>query len=131
MRLLEEVRQSIIALSVDYIGVEWSEEFHCLTFVRDLYKKVSITIPPIYPYALPPQKFNISEEDLDRWEIGYTLFLKRRKYNGKRRKWTHVGLTFPERKIIHCSDYFGGKVCVSPKDEVFSFYQYVPSETLL
>lgn len=126
MELPQEKRDVIVALSLGYLGRQWSENFNCIAFVREIYKRVGIQIPLIYSHTLPPREFNITERDLDSWQTGYIVFLKRQKYAGKR-TWTHVGITQPEKKLIHCSRYFGKQISITPKREIFSFYHYVPS----
>lgn len=126
MELPEKKCEAIVAFSLDYLGRQWSEDFNCIAFVREIYKMVDIEIPPIHSHILPPRDFNITEENLNSWRAGYILFLKRQKYTGER-IWTHVGITLPEEKLIHCSEYFGRQVSITPKKEIFSFYHYVPS----
>jgi cell wall-associated NlpC family hydrolase len=126
MKLSKEVRECVSILSLKYLGKKHDSSFSCVDFVRSVYREVDINIPILGPYLPPPVLFNITKEDLSAWEHGYVIFLTRCGYVGKR-TWTHLGITLPKGNIIHSSHYFDGEVSVNSQEEIFSFYQYVPS----
>ena len=126
MNLTRGKREAVVVLSTRHLGKKWSKNFNCLTFVREVYREVGVEIPLVYSHTLPPKDFSISVDNLNSWYEGDILFLKRRGYAGER-TWTHVGITLPGEKLIHCSEYFGGQVTITPKEEIFSFYHYVLS----
>lgn len=127
MKLNKETRDAVVFVSLKYIGERWTKEFTCIDFVRDVYRKVGIELPLVWGYSVPQKEFNISKKDFISWTYGYIVFLKRKKYSGKR-VWTHLAITLPNGRIIHCSERFGGNVSIVTKEEVLSIYQYIPSE---
>jgi cell wall-associated NlpC family hydrolase len=126
MELSQEKREAVVAIALEYLDREWGDHFNCITFVREVYRKVCVDVPLIYSHVPPPKECNISADGLDCWHEGLILFLKRKGYTGSR-TWTHVGITMPSGRLIHCSDYFGKRVSITQKEEIFTFYQYVPS----
>ena len=126
MELSQEIRDTVCVLSLTYLEKKYPHKFSCLTFVRDVYKEIGIEIPPLWGYATPPRIFNIKQKDLEVWDHGYIVFLKRNEYAGER-VWTHVGITLPDHKLIHYSEYFCETVSMTPQKDIFKFYHYVPS----
>ena len=100
------------------LGRPYSEAYKCLTFVRDVYGAVGLTLPPIV--------MNVRREQLENPPVGFVLYLRRKsKRSATSTRFTHAGIIIPERSLIHCSYYFGKKVVISDLDEVLEIYDLV------
>ena len=75
----------------------------------------------------------LSFEDLFKEEsIGYLCFLKNKKYVQELYRFTHVGIVFPEQKLLHYTRYFGEpnvrEVFLTPLTSIFEVYNIaIPS----
>ena len=126
MELSQEIRERIVDISLTFLGVKRTDDFTCITFVREVYKSVGISVPIMARYMSPPQAYNSTYDGFLAWRTGDILFLKRKKYAGDR-TWTHVGIMLPEEKFIHSSHYFDGEVSINTRQEILDFYHYAPS----
>lgn len=92
-----------------------SLSFNCLHFVRAVYTEVNLSLPPL--------KMNPGLDDLRSGLVppGHVLYLRHKRDDTKRR-FTHAAIVMEDKKIIHCSYYFGEKVVISDIDEILSLY---------
>lgn len=110
----KELAKKIEKESLMYLGEPYTTEFKCMTFVRIIYGKLGL--------ALPPLSHNVRPEELSNPPVGYVLYLRRRaSKSGK--AITHVAIIISERRVIHCSYYFGKKVVITPIDEILNMYE--------
>jgi hypothetical protein len=126
MNLTPEQAEIIVSEALAYLDRSYEEGFTCLDFARTIYKTIGIEIPKLWAGEPPPRWFNVDSEELAEPPIGHIVFL-RRKQTKAERCWTHVVIVLPERRCIHCSHFFGGKVCISSLEKVFALYDFVPS----
>lgn len=84
-----------------------------MDFVREVYLKNQLTLPPL--------SLNLTPEELLNPPIGHILYL-RHKQASPGRNFTHAALILPERKAIHASYYFGMCVVITDLDELMKIY---------
>ena len=115
-------RESILKIGLIEIGNRYGVGYKCEDFVRDIYRKIEISID-----------FNdhpiLSFEDILREEfIGYLCFLKHKEYAQDRYRFTHVGIIFPDHHLLHYSRYFGEpnvrEVYLTPFSRIFEVYNF-------
>ncbi len=123
MELTDKQAQVILLESEKLINKKREPDFTCVDFVRQVYKKARIEIPLIGPNKTP-EKFNINESQLQNPPLGRLVFMKK-KVTSKSRYWTHVGIIFTRTQLIHCSNMFGKKVCITELEEIWKHYDFV------
>lgn len=126
MNLTLKQQTQVVKTALTYLGTPYEKNFTCADFVRAVYREIEIEIP-ILSTAPVPQWMNITRDELEGLPVGHLMFLRHKKNQGPR-SWTHVVITLPERKCIHCSYFFGGKVVISSLVEIFEVYDFAPSE---
>ena len=114
----------ILEVGLAKVGQKYEKGFNCETFVRTVYKESGL----ICDYRSQPF---LTLEDLFKDEfIGYLCFLKH-KLHGQHRRFTHVGIIFPERCLLHYSRYFGEpnirEVFLTPFEKIFEVYNFPES----
>ena len=126
VKFKEEQVIKIINKAASYLDRPYKKGFACLDFLRLVYRAVGIEIPRLWSGEPPPQWININSEEAVNPPIGHIMFLRRRETKTTR-YWTHVIIILSERECIHCSYYFGGKVCISLLEKIFALYDFAPS----
>jgi hypothetical protein len=99
---------------------------HCLILAREVFMKVGKEIPPLYGFDRPPANLNLRVEELRNPPPARLVFL-RNKTTPSGRVWTHVVITIDEKRVVHRSRFFGSQVVISTFEEIFQFYDFVPS----
>ena len=120
--ITEMQRRSVIEIGFTMIGQEARKDCKCQDFVRDIYRKAGMSLDfKMYP--------EISLEQI--WtqaSIGLPLFLHR-KATKSPKKITHMGVIFPEYRLLHCSRWMEAgpsyKILPSSFFEVFEVYDFV------
>ena len=110
------MENGIEQVALKYLGRKYEKGFRCMDFVRLVYKEVGMTLPPV--------ALNVKPADISDPPVGHVLFL-RHIYAPSKIGYTHVGIIISGRRCIHNSYYFGGKVVVTPLDELLQWYKVV------
>ena len=106
-----------------------SNDFNCIGFVRFVYRKVGIEIPPILIRTAPPREFNITRDQQHNPPLGHIVFLRNRFSLKEYRKWTHVVISLGDDNCIHCSCFYGMIVIISSLNQILhERYDFAPSE---
>jgi len=125
MFLSENQVEVVVEKALQEVGRELPPK-HCLIFARKVFRVVGKEIPPLYGFEPPPKELNLKKEEAENPPPGRLMFL-RNKNTPSGRTWTHVAITINDRKVVHRSRFFGPCVVVSTFEELFQFYDFVPS----
>ncbi len=126
MKLTTVRRKKVLAVALSQLGRDRVEGFKCVDFVRSVYTSIGIFVPfPLIGWMSPPVGFNISLDQLSDPPEAELIFF-RRKNDRRKRKWTHVGIILPEKKVIHCSQFLGEKVTISELTDLLKDYDFAP-----
>lgn len=112
-------RQKILEIGLAKIGHKYEKGFNCETFVRSIYREAGYEL---FYYEQPYVNLkNLLEGEF----IGNILFLKHKKH-GQEKRFTHVGIIFPDESLLHYSRYFGEpgvrEVFLTPFEKIFEVY---------
>ncbi len=126
MNLTPDLSNLIITTAYKYLGYPYNrKEFNCVHFVRRTYESLGIYIPSLSGSHHPPSEYHLSADEFDRMPIGHCVFFKRLQSRSER-IWTHVAIVISPDELIHCSEFLGSRVVVTPVTDFLSFYELVP-----
>lgn len=108
-----EKAEQIVAVARTFLDRPYTKDFRCMDFVREVYRRVGLTLPPI--------ERNLTVDDLKNPPVGFVLYLLH-KENTFDRKYSHVAIILPGRTCIHMSYYFGGRVVITDLDTFLEIY---------
>jgi GTPase len=125
LELTQNQIEEVVKTAVSYLNHPYdSRKFDCVNFVRAVYRKIGIEIPPLKSCA-PPACLNISIKQVNDPPIGRMMFLKDRNDPRKERVWTHIVIILTKETYIHCSLFFGRKVTISSFNDMYSKYDVI------
>ena len=112
--LRQEIVLQIKKEALNYLGNKYDHtHFNCMTFVRSVYEKVGLKLPPLY--------LNVTYSSLNNNAEGFIIYLKRKGLNNTKR-FTHAGIILDRLTCIHCSYYSGGMVVLTGMKELLKDY---------
>jgi cell wall-associated NlpC family hydrolase len=125
LKLTTTQRETVLIVALSQLGRNRTEGFKCIDFVRNVYASIGIIVPfPLIGWMSPLIGLNITLDQLSDPPEGELIFF-RRKNDQRKRKWTHVGITLPEKRVVHCSQFLGEKVVVSDLTDLLEDYDFV------
>ncbi len=108
-----EVVSKLVETAMTYLGRPYSGDFKCLDFLREVYRTVGLTLPPLAK--------NLTFDQLHDPPVGFVLYLLH-KENTFDRNYSNAVLILPDRNCIHASYYFGNAVVITELDLLFEIY---------
>jgi hypothetical protein len=115
--ICQKTLDDIIGKACELLNAPYdSRSFNCLHFVRVVYAEMNLSLPPL---RMNPGLDNLRSGSVP---SGYILYLKHKRDDTDRR-FTHAAIVMENKKVIHCSYYFGEKVVISDIDEILSLYE--------
>lgn len=114
MEFTDDVSRLIEEIAITYLNAPYTKSFSCVTFVREVYRRAGLTVPP--------SSLNITLEQLKDPPIGYVIFLRHRSVGEGEMRVTHVGIIISGKRVIHCSFFFGKKVVITNVDALLEVY---------
>ena len=122
MKLTQSQRDTIVQTGLEFVGKR-RLGVSCDGFVRKIFSMADIDLS----FESCPTFFRA--EIFGEKAVGYPIFL-RRKASEKGKRITHMGIIFPNERVLHYSRWMRGtpefyEVCLSTFEEVFAIYDFV------
>lgn len=107
------MENEIERIALTYLGRKYESGFRCMDFVRRVYAEAGMTVPPV--------RLNVKPAGLADPPVGHVLFLRHKQATGTKR-YSHVAIVISGRRCIHNSYHLGGRVVITPLDELLTLY---------
>lgn len=120
MKLTFGEKSVIIKAAVERLGKQRDSNYCCVGFVREVYGIANIYVGLLWGMENPVE-LNIHPSLKANPPVGHLMFLRWKKARNER-VWTHVVIVFPFDRVIHCSEFWGNKVVVTPMEKIWKTY---------